>query len=296
MSPREKYSFLNAAEKVLVAADAPLNPSEIVARAIALGLVESTGKTPVQTMKSKLSTDILRRRDQSRFMRTDKNLFGLRKWTDRYPEYVADRYQKALLDEEVMVFPSTLIDKIIPKPGLLHLTIDDANELVRASFPMQRREAEQDFSVIQLVSAFVVRANGRIATYKRTRRLPEARLHGVFSLLFGGHLNPDDVPPLFSVFDPAVGPMFIRRELSEELKFSEDPSLTLVGAVYDPRREVSRQHLGVLYDVVVDPSTTITVGERGFLQQLRFETPAEIEGRIDDFENWSELVLREHIL
>jgi predicted NUDIX family phosphoesterase len=289
-------SFLDAAAAVLASAASPMTPAEIVKTATELGLLQSSGATPAQTMKAKLSTNILRQREQSRFMRTSKNQFALRSSGGVDKEYVADRYQKALLNEEIVVFSREILERFVPDEGLRRLDSETSQELLSHTFPMQRRVAEEDFSVIQLVSQFLVRMDGRIATYKRTKRLPESRLHGVFSLLFGGHLNPDDVPPLFSIFDPDAGPMFIQRELSEELRFSREPRLTLVGVIYDTSRDVSRQHLGVLYDVDVDSGTTVEIGERGFLQQLRFETPQEILDRLGDFENWSELVLKHHVI
>ena len=292
----EPMSFLDAAEQVLRRAGTPLTPKDIVARATECGLLETSGATPSQTLKAKLSTDILRRRDRSRFMRTEKNEFGLRAWKSDYTEYIARRYKKALLDEEIVVFPHDVLLDLVDGPGLHRLTHDATETLLQSTSAMQRRQAEEDYSVVQLVSAFLVLlGDGRIATYKRTRRLPESRLHGFYSLLFGGHLNPDDVPPLFSIFDPEAGQVFIQRELSEELRLSKSPTLHYVGAIYDTAREVSRQHLGVLYEVHVPDGATIAIGERGFLQQLRFETPAEIEARCDEFENWSLMVLREYV-
>jgi predicted NUDIX family phosphoesterase len=296
VEPAQAKSFLDAAESVLESANKPLHPTEITKIAKNRRLIETAGLTPEQTMKAKLSTDILTHKESSRFMRTDRNEFGLRHWRGRYDEYIADRFQKALLDEEIVVFDRDLLGSFIPRPGLFELSPEASQELLVSLRPMQRREAEEDMSVIQLVSAFLVRAGDRIATYKRTRRLPESRLHGVYSLLFGGHLNPDDVPPLFSIFDPDLGSSFIQRELHEELRFSQPPPMTLRGVIYDTSREVSVQHLGVMYEVNVPQSESIEVGERGFLQHLAFETPQEILDRMDDFENWSELVLREHVL
>jgi predicted NUDIX family phosphoesterase len=264
--------------------------------AIEQGIIQSSGATPAQTMKSKLSTDILKGHERSRFMRTSQNHFGLRSWSEEHSEYIAERYQKALLDEEIVVFPAAVLRKFVPSDGIHRLTPDASLDLISHTFPAQRRLAEDDFSIIQLVSQFLVFADGRIATYKRTKRLPESRLHGVHSLLFGGHLNPDDVPPLFSVLDPQVGPLHIQRELSEEVRFSLEPKLELVGVIYDTSQEVSRQHLGILYEVHTPPETDIEIGERGFLQQLQFETPAEILQHAGDFENWSMMVLNQHIL
>ena len=103
-------------------------------------------------------------------------------------------------------------------------------------------------------------------------------------------MNPRDISPLFTPFDPNDGARFVTRELEEELRLSSSPELELLGGIYDPRVEVSRQHLGVLYSVDVEPDTQIEVGERGFLMDMRIERIIEIQDRIEDFENWSELV------
>lgn len=270
----------------------PLSPREIIRIAIANGWIASSGATPSQTLKAKLSTDILRRAKRSRFMRIDKNLFVLREWSE-FKEYVAERYQKALLDEDIVVFDASLLPRFFPDPGVTHLSVDDGLELIGNTYAMQRLEAESRFDVIQLVSQFLVVHQSRVATYKRTKRLPESRLHGVRSLLFGGHLNPDDIAPLFSPFDPDSGHWFIRRELSEEVRIEGgQANLELVGGIYDPRTEVSEQHVGVLYVVRVPDEAQIQIGERGFLQQLAFQTPRELALEIDEYENWSELVWR----
>lgn len=292
MPTQGEHSFLEAAALVLGAVGVPLSPVQITDEAIKRGLIHSSGATPAQTMKSKLSTDILARRGSSQFMRTGRNQFGLRAWKGSYSEYVAERYQKALLNEEIVVFERELLRRFVPGPGIHQLTVAQSQELLASLFPMQRSLAEDDFSVVQLVSQFLVTIGDRYATYKRTRRLPESRLHGVYSVLFGGHLNTDDVPPLVSIFDPAVGPDFIQRELREELRFADPPQMHLLGVIYDDSRAVSRQHLGVLYRVIASPGQSLEVGERGFLQQLRFETAREIGARLGDFENWSELVFK----
>ena len=289
---QDELSFLDAAARVLAEIGKPLRPAEIVARAVEIGVLQTSGETPAQTMKAKLSTDVLNKKLKSRFMRTDPNTFGLRAWSS-ISEYMADRFQKALMDEDIVVFGSSVLRDFFPADGITQLDPQLGWEFIAQTFPMQRTEAEKTYDVIQLVSQFLVIHHCRVATHKRTRRLPEARLHGVHSLLFGGHLNPDDIAPLFSPFDPVNGPQYITRELAEEVRIiGGAPTLELVGGIYDPRRDVSRQHLGVLYAVRVPDQCEIQIGERGFLQHLSFETVDEIESHLPDFENWSELVHR----
>jgi predicted NUDIX family phosphoesterase len=167
---------------------------------------------------------------------------------------------------------------------------------------MLRRFAEKDSSVIQLVSAFIIQFNGRWLTYKRTKRLPESRLHGAYSVSFGGHLTPSDLGEtgrpsdaslaLFNLFDPDEGIYFLNRELQEEIRLAYAPKFRYRGVLYDDRRDVSRQHLAIVYDVLLRDES-YEIGERGFLMDDKFEELEQIEGRIAEFENWSELLIRD---
>lgn len=283
-------TFLNAAYTVLRQEDKPLSVREITQLAQSKGLLISGGRTPWQTMKSKLSTDILRRGERSFFMRSAEGRFALREWETVVPEYKADRYQKALFDEDIVVFPASSLCRYVPGVGLFRGPVDSRS--LRAELqPMRRRLAEDDATVIQLVSVFVVRHGNRLLTHKRTKRLPESRLHGYYSLSFGGHLNPDDISPLFDIFDPRQGMPWLVRELHEELILPTSPHLNCCGLLYDDSRQVSRQHLGIVYDILV-PTEEFKIGERGFLMDARFEPVDSIWKRSAEFENWSLLLLQ----
>lgn len=285
--------FLDAARKALESANKPLKPSELTEVALDHGFLETRGKTPSQTMKSKLSTDILKRREKSVFMRTGENTFALRCWSSKYPEYTADRFEKALLDEEVVVFPRSRLREFVPVDGLWKAPIL-SQDLLGICHNVQRREAEERFDIVQLVSVFIVKYNDRYLTYKRSRRLPEKRLHHTYSIAFGGHLNPDDVSRLLDIFVPDLGLPLIERELSEELRLPHVPDFRYKGLLYDSSREVSSQHLGIVYDVVLSEAD-FEIGERGFLIDARLETAADISDRISDFENWSVILLNDEM-
>ena len=282
-------AFLEAAYRVLREAGEPLSPREITERACNEGHLVTGGKTPWQTMKSKLSTNILAKGEHSPFMRTQQGRFGLREWP-AFNEYVADRYKKALFDEDILVFPASSLPVYAPVPGL-HAV--DLTALIRECTSMRRAEAEVDLSVIQLVSAFVVRNRERILTHKRSKRLPESRLHGYYSVNFGGHLNPHDVAPLFSVSEADQWTPWLIRELREELLIRphEIKQIIYRGLLYDDALAVSRQHVGVTYELITD-STAFKIGERGFLIDAKFETLPEIRARVDEFENWSVRLVR----
>ena len=279
--------FLDAAYRVLKDRGEPLSARAITEDAVRQGYLTSAGSTPWQTMKSKLSTDILKRGERSPFKRSGQGRFALREWD--VTEYVADRYQKALFDEDIIVFPREILPRFAPSPGL-HIV--DLASLIQQCRPMRRRDAEANTSVVQLVSAFVVRNCDQILTHKRTKRLPESRLHGFYSLTFGGHLNPDDISPLFSPSVPEQWAPWLGRELGEEviLRGNSIKRMTFRGLLYDDSREVSRQHVGVTYEVAVE-TTSFSIGERGFLTDAKFERLEEIRSRVQEFENWSAMLL-----
>jgi predicted NUDIX family phosphoesterase len=284
--------FLRSAYEVLRVERRPLTAHEITAFAKQRGLLRTDGQTPSQTMKAKLSVDILRNGSQSLFKRSGKGCFALREWLD-VPEHVADRFQRALFDEDIVVFPAELRPLYVPEIGLNTGPLD-AEGLLSECFPMRRRLAEEDTTVIQLVSVFVVKYEGRLLTYKRTKRLPESRLHGYYSLAFGGHLNPDDALHMFNIFDPEQGEAWLIRELFEELRLEKGlnrvTELKYIGLLYDDSEAVSRQHLGLVYDVALETSA-FAIGERGFLMDPKFESVVEIRNRLSDFENWSVLLV-----
>jgi predicted NUDIX family phosphoesterase len=99
---------------------------------------------------------------------------------------------------------------------------------------------------------------------------------------------------MFNIFDPQQSEAWLDRELREELRLEEKgnrvTSMNYVGLLYDDSQPVSRQHLGLVYKVML-ASDQYDIGERGFLMDSKFESLAEIRGRLSEFENWSILLV-----
>jgi predicted NUDIX family phosphoesterase len=293
MNISAQRTYLEVAEQLLAESDRPMSAREIVSSAISQGLLRSEGLTPWQTMKSKLSTEILQHGSSSKFIRVAQGLFALRRSYDA--EFIATRFKKNKLDEEIAVIERTQLRQLIPSPGYFQRGIERSLIASLAS-PMQRRMAEEDFSVVQLVSVFIVHYQGTYLTHMRSARLPESRLHGEYSLMLGGHLAVDDFAQLtLDLFGDGTlsDCSYILRELSEELVLDTDPVVEPRGYIYDTSREVSKQHLGLVYFVDL-PEKKFQIGERGFLMNATFETPHQISERVLDFENWS-VVLHQHL-
>lgn len=283
--------FLDVAYKVLKEKRKSLSSIEITKIGLTSGWLKTKGQTPSQTMKSKLSTDILKKKEQSLFMRTDQGLFSLREFSsDKEKEFIADRYQKALFDELIAVFPKSSLAKYVPSPGIHLNPLKNGWDLMNECIAMSRLDAEENFDVIQLVSVFIVKYKNKYLTYKRTKRLPEKRLHGFYSIIFGGHISSKETKYLFNIFEPDNSAV-LARELMEELRLDNytTDSTIYKGLLYDDSKKISSQHLGIVFDVILE-SDEYEIGERGFLMDPKFETLDEIHSRIDDFENWSVLL------
>jgi len=245
----------------------------------------TSGLTPHQTMKSKISTDILKKKQKSLFKRTGAGKFGLKEWIDE-KEYTAQRHVKAVFDEDILVFDKIHLQQLIDKEGFTpsSCTVNDViKKLSPIIFTTRRRLAETNESLIQLISVFIVRYEGLVLTHKRTKRLPESRLHDYYSLIFGGHLTKED-------FMPLLGDIDIKREMSEELKLKLTPEIRYRGLIYDSSKDVSKIHLGLVFDVNLK-SDEYEIGERGYLTDPKFETIDDIRSHISDFENWSQILV-----
>lgn len=75
-------TFEQAAVNYLEARGKPVHCKEIVEQILELGLVQSRGKTPKQTLASILNTDIRKRKEFSTFVKVSPGVFGLRNWGD----------------------------------------------------------------------------------------------------------------------------------------------------------------------------------------------------------------------
>jgi predicted NUDIX family phosphoesterase len=287
--------FLEVALKVLSEAKKPLSAKVITDIGLSKGLLITKGSTPYQTMKSKLSTHILNKKENSIFIRTSKGEFALRSWKYLY-EFKAERFSKSLLKENILVFPLKSLSKYIPKPGLHTDLSINWDELFNECRPMSRIIAERKYNYLQLISVFIIHYDKQYLTYKRTKRLPENRLHDWYSIFFGGHLNPIDFMPLFNTIfdinDPKSILFTFHRELKEEIIFPVNSKQEFIfkGLLYDDSRQVSKQHLGIVFDVFLK-SAKYEIGERGFLMDSKFESIYEIETRKDKFENWSVMII-----
>jgi predicted NUDIX family phosphoesterase len=113
---------------------------------------------------------------------------------------------------------------------------------------------------------------------RRTRAGGDARLHDLWSIGVGGHLNPGDQ-------DLDGG---LRREWSEELVADWIPEFRFIGLLNDDTTSVGQVHLGAVF-VADAAGRPVSIRETDKLSG-EFATPAEVAAVAPDLETWSRLV------
>jgi predicted NUDIX family phosphoesterase len=164
--------------------------------------------------------------------------------------------------------------------------LDDwIDRIRRLGFFVERRHAETDSSLKQVIPYCVLMRNDSIFTMRRKERGGEARLFNKFSIGVGGHINPVD-----GAQDPLLAGLM--RELEEEVVFDGAVDLEALGIINDETEEVGSVHFGLVYGV--RPEGEVRVRETDQLEG-RWAQIEELEGRLaeerDSFESWSALIL-----
>ena len=263
-----RTGLLNAVEEVLVACGKPLTAVAIVNELRDRGDDAPGGATPWKTIGARLAVDI-RSNIDSRFVRVGRGLYALRAWSDVLPVQVPPRRVNPL-DEDILVLDRSAFDELKAASNGGLLSDIHYRDLLNASRAIHRVKAEENQMLVQLIPSFVVFESDKVLSFKRTRKTPEQRLHDTYSIVFGGHLQAEDMPALFAD-DTAEVERFLFRELYEELAF--DPPLrrsSYVGVLHLDATAFERQHAGVVFAVELEAGTTVTSLEPGYQSTLRF--------------------------
>jgi predicted NUDIX family phosphoesterase len=185
--------------------------------------------------------------------------------------------------EQVLVIPRA---SIMGDPGWRGVTTDglaDFEALVeREGRFMARAEAESDRSWKQVIPYLVLRDDRRYFLMRRTRAGGDARLHDLWSIGVGGHVNPGDG-------DIAGG---LRREWHEEVDAAFEPEFELIGLINDDTTDVGSVHVGAVY-VADARGREVRIRETEKLTGA-FADLDDVARVVSSMESWSALVF-EHL-
>ena len=149
--------------------------------------------------------------------------------------------------------------------------------VARDGFFVRRGDAEEDPTRKQVIPYLVLRDGERWFLMRRTRAGGDARLHDLWSIGVGGHLNPGDG-------DVAGG---LRREWAEELVADFEPDFAPVGLLNDDTTPVGSVHVGFVY-VADAGGRPVAIREADKLTGT-FATTDEVRAVRDGLETWSRL-------
>lgn len=161
---------------------------------------------------------------------------------------------------------------------------------------MQRALLETDPKFRQLIPYVVVKQGDKYLAYKRSVSGGESRLHNLFSIGIGGHVDAVDAvydeQGVFQLADTLRTGMY--RELQEELGLTESDFLgmTTIGYLSKDVTAVDKVHLGIVLVAEVHADLVITSKEDA-LHLAGFLTADELAKL--NLESWSETVVNELI-
>jgi predicted NUDIX family phosphoesterase len=157
---------------------------------------------------------------------------------------------------------------------------------------LPRGRMEEDPSFKQLIPYVLFRwtdddGHVQLFQYQRGGGMGERRLHAKRSVGIGGHI---------SSLDAAAGHIDhvyregMQRELAEEVAIDTPYVETIAGLINDDETPVGKVHLGVVH--LCDVERPAVSPREEDLLDAGFRPVGEILGRIDEFESWSQIVVR----
>ncbi|MFO0944528.1 MAG: phosphoesterase [Planctomycetota bacterium] len=194
------------------------------------------------------------------------------------------------MDEEVLVFPSHLLEKLGTFRGYsnavesyLPTLLDPANLQY-----LPRSRAEEDPSFKQLIPYTVLRSGEFVYCYTRGNKGTESRLHDLLSIGVGGHISKEDGSEGRIAYDTGF-----QRELDEEVSIETTFTQRIVGLVHDDSTPVGSVHFGVVHRI--DLAAPKVTHRDPALAKARFRPIEELRKLRDQMESWSAYAF-DHVL
>lgn len=216
-------------------------------------------------------------------------------------------------DEKIVVFNNehTLVNKfleqlkrtnITPSFGIIDLFLE--HYWFFEGDVLRRGDVEEDSSYIQPIPYILIKQKDKYFCYQRLSGGGEERLHNMFSLGVGGHMN-HEISGKHTPFKEVILENSA-RELSEEIGIYDETGneiedykeyldrfkYTLEYVGYTDKTEVDKVHLALYYILNLDEDYFIKVKETDILKGS-FKTIEEIKNlqSNNQLENWSKMIV-----
>jgi predicted NUDIX family phosphoesterase len=193
----------------------------------------------------------------------------------------------SLPDENILVIKRSLFDELGSFQGLnfeaekyLSVILSRGN-----NFFLPRAQAERDPAYKQIIPYVLVAFENSVLHYVRGKKAGEQRLVAKGSIGIGGHMNETD--ETFFALDEAAYRAGVEREVNEEIRIDTPFDDRIVALLNDDTTEVGRVHLGIVH--VFKLAEPKVEKREAMITNLALRTRAELMGRRDSLETWSQI-------
>lgn len=152
---------------------------------------------------------------------------------------------------------------------------------------INRQDAENDPSYKQIIPYIILQTKDFKKTAIYNRQGSEKRLHDLWSVGIGGHINPIDMEAEKDSFQQILM-TGMERELNEELeKRPEQDKPVFMGVINENMTDVGNVHLGAVFRILTDTPEKYVPGSELF--QFAWKETINLEQL--NLELWSKLAL-----
>lgn len=185
--------------------------------------------------------------------------------------------------ENILVVPTVKLSPFLQRSGLQIESPSAVIQIIRDNLTfLPRPEAEKNPEYKQIISYVSILRGSEIFATRRLRKGGESRLHGLWSIGIGGHINAEQDRRESDILHAGM-----LRELHEEVRLSHFSSPQFHGVINDDSNEVGRVHLGLFYTLHTDEDVSVRETEKleGSWMPLDALAP-----QAEQFETWSQLL------
>jgi predicted NUDIX family phosphoesterase len=185
--------------------------------------------------------------------------------------------------EQVWVVPRPAIFPDGPWQGFRDRNLEETlARIEQGGRFMPRRAVEDDPGYQQIIPYILFRHQDRYLLTKRLKASSERRLHHLYSLGVGGHINPPDNVNADPITDG------LQREWLEEVQYQGGVERKLMGVIKDDATAVGQVHLGLVY-LLEGEHPGVQIRETGKMTGALL-TLEEMRIYYLDMESWSQLI------
>ncbi len=192
--------------------------------------------------------------------------------------------------ENVLVISKETCDSLLNYNTGNFITIGypEVLKAAKAGQYISRGLAEKDPSFKQMIPYGVIQNEDSFLLFLRTKKQTEKRLHNLYSLGIGGHINQIEKE---TASDPVIAGL--NREIDEEIYLPKIQSVQFGGIINDNTNEVGSVHLGLLFFIRLE-NKSFEIREKEMMSG-EWVLKKDLQSNIAQMETWSQIVTRDCI-